>query len=77
MSFADANSDFGLPDALTALFDKPVDLVAISAVKNPFFCAASNLRAPYCMRLECKKTLFDIEQAGALIAELTRRTAEA
>lgn len=37
MSFADANSDFGLPDALTALFDKPVDLVAISAVKNPFF----------------------------------------
>ena len=28
---------FGLLDALTTLFNKPVDLVAISAVSNPYF----------------------------------------
>ena len=28
---------FGLLDALTALFEKPVDLVAISSVSNPYF----------------------------------------
>ena len=32
-----AEAYFGLLDALTALFKKPVDLVAISAIKNPYF----------------------------------------
>ena len=32
-----AEAYFGLLDALTELFDKPVDLVAISSVSNPYF----------------------------------------
>ncbi len=32
-----AEAYFGLLEALTTLFGKPVDLVAISAVSNPYF----------------------------------------
>lgn len=35
-----AEAYFGLLDALTALFKKPVDLVVLSAIKNPYFLRA-------------------------------------
>ena len=35
-----ANSDFGLLEALQDLFQRPVDLVELNAIRNPYFQAS-------------------------------------
>ena len=37
-----AHAYFGLLDELTALFDRPVDLVSTRAIKNPYFLQGVN-----------------------------------
>ena len=67
-----ANAYFGLLESLQLLFNKPVDLVMISAVKNPYFLQSINRnRTTLSMQLEAKKFLYDIQQSAQLIVKFT------
>jgi predicted nucleotidyltransferase len=52
-----ADGYFGLPESLEELFERPVDLIVASAIKNPYFLeSVEKTRALLCVavqRTEC------------------------
>ena len=68
-----ADAYFGLLSDLEALFERPVDLVMASAVKNPFVREKSSDRVSRSTPPEARAYLHDIEQATILIDKFRQR----
>ncbi len=64
-----ADTYFGLLESLEALLQRPVDLVVATAITNPYFRKSVDDTKTWCMRLESKKYLRDVERAAQLAGE--------